>query len=106
MYAYLLCSCIFVFQLIGLQVVIKLCFSAHWLAIEGVQPSIPENPAPEKQFTIDVLKKSESKEKTSVVKPLKTCHVSNNNPLKSAGKVGIFLSFYELLKFTFCDFNW
>jgi len=60
---------------------------AHWLAIEGVQPSIPENPAPEHQFTIDVLKKPDSKDTTPGVKPLKSCHVTNNNPLASTTKV-------------------
>ncbi|XP_078486915.1 transcription initiation factor TFIID subunit 6 isoform X1 [Ciona intestinalis] len=59
---------------------------AHWLAIEGVQPSVPENPVPETHFSIDVLKKPEVKNVRTGVDALKSCTVPNNNPLTSAKK--------------------
>ncbi|XP_076804470.1 transcription initiation factor TFIID subunit 6-like [Clavelina lepadiformis] len=68
------------------KITYDVAIKAHWLAIEGVQPSIPENPAPEKQFSIDILKKGESKEPKTGIKALKSCHVQNNNPLISAKK--------------------
>nr|CAB3266799.1 transcription initiation factor TFIID subunit 6 [Phallusia mammillata] len=54
---------------------------AHWLAIEGVQPCIPENPTPESQFSIDVLRRNEKSESGKAIEPIKRCQVSNNNPL-------------------------
>jgi len=60
--------------------------SAHWLAIEGVQPSIPENPAPESQFSIDVLRRGDKTDDGNSAEPLKRCQVTNNNPLAAISK--------------------
>jgi len=57
---------------------------AHWLAIEGVQPNIPENPAPETTFSIDVLQGAKNSEAKKGSDALKSCRVSNNNPLSSS----------------------
>lgn len=32
------------------KIACRLCLSAHWLSIDGVQPAIPENPPPGKSF--------------------------------------------------------
>jgi len=58
----------------------------HWLAIEGVQPNIPENPAPAPVFELNILDKDAGDGPTPWDE-MTSSRVANNNPLLSATKV-------------------